>query len=455
VDESSRIIHGTSHWTLVFLVWNLPNLGANFIHGTDGNPLTDIAEKVGSTFVHNMSLRGYYDNKGEPLSSKAAGLVYQKVWEYNEAAVDYSRENEVESNKSMAEFCRNRLAKDKEVKDDMKEIVGSGVEMLAGIAACDLDKLSLKYYWMEEDLPVHPLLHYTNIQGDTPFIDSSYAPLLEYIAAPSTSRDLIKFNTEIISIDVNSSKSMSITLKSAKNAIFHADSVIVTIPLGLLQRKSLEFTPSLPPPVQKAISNLGFGVLEKLFIRFSDAWWLTSMEKREPIGLEFYRFSSLLVTAGTLPRGTLSFFSLARIHNPQPVFGIFVSTTLAKYLVSLPKTDLKAMLQTYYIPHLPNYDKNNPACQILELDHSSWSQDPLSGFGSYTHIPVGSDSGDGNMKVLSERILPAGNGGIWFAGEHTADTEVIEGVKYTTMATVTGAYKSGERAANHVIRLYS
>ena len=59
------------------------------------------------------------------------------------------------------------------------------------------------------------------------------------------------------------------------------------------------------------------------------------------------------------------------------------------------------------------------------------------------------------MKVLSERILPAGNGGIWFAGEHTADTEVIDGVKYTTMATVTGAYKSGERAANHVVRLYS
>lgn len=158
MDESSRIIHGTSHWTLVFLVCNPPNLGANFIHGTDGNPLTDIAEKVGSTFVHNMSLRGYYDNKGEPLSSKAAGLVYQKVWEYNEAAVDYSRENEVESNKSMAEFCRKRLAKDTEVKDDMKEIVGSGIEMLAGIAACDLDKLSLKYYWMEEDLPVHPLL---------------------------------------------------------------------------------------------------------------------------------------------------------------------------------------------------------------------------------------------------------------------------------------------------------
>lgn len=143
--------------TSVFLVCKHANPGANFIHGTDGNPLTDIAEKVGSTFIHNLSLRGYYDNKGEPLDAKVAELVYRKVWEYNEAAVEYSRENEVASSKSMAEFCRQRLSKDKEVKDDRKEIVGSGIEMLAGIAACDLDKLSLKYYWMEEDLPVHPL----------------------------------------------------------------------------------------------------------------------------------------------------------------------------------------------------------------------------------------------------------------------------------------------------------
>jgi hypothetical protein len=55
------------------------------------------------------------------------------------------------------------------------------------------------------------------------------------------------------------------------------------------------------------------------------------------------------------------------------------------------------------------------------------------------------------MRILSQKILSAGDGGVWFAGEHTADTEIIDGLKYTTMATVTGAYKSGERAANHVL----
>ena len=39
----------------------------------------------------------------------------------------------------------------------MKYLVASGMEMLAEIATCDLNKLSLKYFWMEDDLPVSPL----------------------------------------------------------------------------------------------------------------------------------------------------------------------------------------------------------------------------------------------------------------------------------------------------------
>ena len=88
--------------------------------------------------------------------------MYRKIWEYADAAAEYSRETEVDSAKSMEDFCQKRLAKDKEVKSDMKSIVASGIEMLAGVAACDLDKLSLKYYWMEEDLPVHPPYYFVD-----------------------------------------------------------------------------------------------------------------------------------------------------------------------------------------------------------------------------------------------------------------------------------------------------
>ena len=135
---------------------------------------------------------------------------------------------------------------------------------------------------------------------------------MQYIAQPALTQNRIKFNTEITSIDITSAKHKPITLRSTTNEIFHADSLIVTLPLGTLKENTVKFNPPLPHAVQKAISNLGFGTLEKLFIRFSEAWWLTSLDKTDPrIGLEFYRFTSLLSTAQTsLPRGTLNFFPL-------------------------------------------------------------------------------------------------------------------------------------------------
>jgi hypothetical protein len=36
-------------------------------------------------------------------------------------------------------------------------------------------------------------------------------------------------------------------------------------------------------------------------------------------------------------------------------------------------------------------------------------------------------------------------GRVWFGEEHTANTEIIDGIKYTTMAIVTMAYENRRR----------
>jgi hypothetical protein len=104
-------------------------------------------------------LRRYYDRTGHPLNSKTANFIYRKVWEYSGAASEYSRESDIDPRLSVEDFCQEKLNKDKEIKSrEMKSLVGNAVAMLSGVAACDLDKLSLKYYWMEDDLPVSSLL---------------------------------------------------------------------------------------------------------------------------------------------------------------------------------------------------------------------------------------------------------------------------------------------------------
>ena len=207
-------------------------------------------------------------------------------------------------------------------------------------------------------------------------------------------KSLLNFTPRYRPLRSTSSKSNSITLVSTANETFHADSVIVTVPLGCLHRNVIKFTPGLPDRVQKAISNLGFGVFEKLFIRFSEPWWLLPTDDVHSICIECYRFPTLSSIAKHFPGGRLNFISLARTNHPQPVWLAFTTNKVARFLVSKSKSNLKAMLQTNYIPMLPNYDAKNPVCQIIDVDCSLWSQDELSGFGSYTHIPERSDSGN-------------------------------------------------------------
>jgi hypothetical protein len=265
-------------------------------------------------------------------------------------------------------------------------------------------------------------------------------------------KDVIRFNTPIEHIEITNSFPGPIILKSTAEQTFRADAVIVTIPLGCLKHNAITFSPLLPPRVDAAISNLGYGVLERIFLHFPRAWWQNAGSgDNETVGVDFYRFPSLDSTLEFLPRGTLNFFSLARTHVPQPVLGIFAAAKLAQHLVSLPKDDLKSIFQRYYVPSLPNYDVNSPDCAICDVECSAWSLNPLSGYGAYTHIPVGSDSGEEDLEVLSEKIMDAGKGGIWFAGEHTTKIQVVDGLKYSNMATVTGAFQSGVRAAKDVL----
>jgi hypothetical protein len=110
---------------------------------------------VGSTFVERTAFGGFFDKAGNALNEKDAAFVYEKVFTYSRMASEYSREETVDKDISVKDFCIEQLERDKEVKGDrIKGFIASGLEMLQGIAACDIDNLSLKYFWMEDDLPV-------------------------------------------------------------------------------------------------------------------------------------------------------------------------------------------------------------------------------------------------------------------------------------------------------------
>lgn len=220
-----------------------------------------------------------------------------------------------------------------------------------------------------------------------------------------------------------------------------ADAVIVTVPLGCLQRSTITFDPPLAPRIQSAISNLGFGNLEKLFLKFEVAWWITDTSSDAP---EIFTF----LPPNSLPRGLpsqlITMFSLASIPiYPQPVLAVYTADAWSSFLEGQSITSVADLFHTHYLPLLPNYSRD---CVIQDIFFTNWTTDPFS-YGSYTHVPVGSQNGIDDLRILGEKIagLTYGDGGLWFAGEHAGTAD---------LATVNGAMSSGSSAATQVLQAF-
>ena len=126
-------------------------------------------------------------------------------------------------------------------------------------SACDdLRKLSAVGYNENEDLPGD---HFTKLKY-------GYDKFVQYLSS-QIPKESIRLNQKVETIDW-SSKSNRVAAfnhNDHSRAIYNADFVICTIPLGYLKRyHNSMFIPKLSLKKTKAIENLGFGVVDKLFL---------------------------------------------------------------------------------------------------------------------------------------------------------------------------------------------
>ena len=65
----------------------------------------------------------------------------------------------------------------------------------------------------------------------------------------------------------------TVTVTCRNGRAFVADAVVVTVPLGVLKHGDVAFDPPLPERKRLAVSNLGFGVLNKVVLLFPRVFW--------------------------------------------------------------------------------------------------------------------------------------------------------------------------------------
>ncbi|CAI4217880.1 unnamed protein product [Parascedosporium putredinis] len=378
------------------------DLGASWIHGTRGNPLVQLVEEAKATTVACGALTSICDQDGNWLDPASARRYYEEVWEILEKAMEWSRKNceTISSEARMMDFFMEEVRKRAESR---------GVEEYENL-------------WLDAGL-----------EGDNLFVASTFRPILDNLLSTVSDSVTLLLNSEVVRFESDGLGKVEVQLLNGDRVSF--DSVIVTAPLGWLKRNQDAFIPPLPPRISTAISSLGFGNLDKVFIKFPTAFWDPSSPQANgshdagadgsPIP-SFFPIESLFLcpnyAAESNPGRHVTGLVRGMPHDSEEYCQI-----------------LDDVFRPYY-SRLPGYNPANPGCKPSQFLSTDWQSDKFAGYGSFCNQPVGSGNCEDHQKALREGI--GGGHGIWFAGEHASPPGGL--------GTVAGAYWSGEEVARRV-----
>lgn len=392
LEARTRI--GGRTWTDYSLDMPL-DCGGSLIHGLTNNPLGELAETYNAEFIaldkNSFSLLDRNKNICKPediqamqaefnsLLSQAGKLAWQ-------AKADMSLAQAIaqvaQQNKSSLQFLDTH----------------PWYLMYLGLYMGENVDLSARY-WDEPD----------EFGSDVYLMLNGYAPIVNGLAQDI---DII-LDTQITHIACNKN---GVQLKTNQGD-FHADAVIVTVPLGVLKNNSIRFTPQLPIEKQTAIQNLKMGLVNKIALKFPHQFWPAN----------YTRFSYLADHYST----TAFIVNNAYYFN-RPILIALLSGHLAQEFEQL--SDAETVQKT--MQSLRQMFGNNipePTQHLI----TRWHSDPFS-YGAYSYVPFTTTSKD--YEILAEPIADR----VFFAGEATNRTHP---------ATVHGAYLSGMREAERIMQM--
>ncbi|KAI4380363.1 hypothetical protein MLD38_006561 [Melastoma candidum] len=313
---------------------------------------------------------------------------------------------------------------------------------------------------------------YVMCSGREITIAKGYSSIIEPLASvlpPGT----IRLGREVVKIDWcpaeddsenGHADSLPVTLHFRDGATISADHVVVTVSLGVLKarggRDSGLFVPPLPSFKTDAISRLGFGVVNKLFLQLPTT---DDRTKFPVLQLAFHRTDSGFKNED-VPWWMRRTASLAPIHRSSDVLLSWFAGKEALHLETLADEEIiegvsgtvHSMLPIPPSGSVPRNGKLNPdklpngPVKFKKVLRSKWGSDPLF-LGSYSYVAVGSSVDD--VDALAESLPRATETPrvrhplqLLFAGEATHRTHY---------STTHGAYFSGIREADRLLQHYS
>ncbi len=371
------------------------DLGATWIHGPKGNPLTDVAEQIkAKRLTTSYHSRATYNTSGQMLGESEERRMDHFRKQIGSALKKAQDADNDASIRQVIEPLMQQLDQDSEADRFINFIVNSEIEQ--------------EYAGSAETLSAHWYDSSKKFSGDDHLFADGFRLIPEFLSQGLS----LELGQVVKEIHWQKQPVRVITEKTE----FLADHVIVTLPLGVLQSGNVQFIPELPAQKQNAIAKLGMGVLNKCYLRFDHAFW-TNVDWLEYVPANHGEWTQWVSFKGAAKVPILLGFNAAEQGREVETWSD------AKTVVSAMET-----LRTIYTTEIP---------EPIDYQITRWGMDPFA-LGSYSYNSLGSVP-----KMRQHLAEPLGTS-VFFAGEASSREH---------FGSAHGAYLSGLRVAREVLEV--
>ena len=376
------------------------DLGAAWIHTVDGNPLTPLVKQFGiQTVISDLKSQWNYKGVNQLLNESDEMLINKAFDLFMDRVNKLKNEAPSLQQITLADIAQQIIESEEITGITLKGFRATLSSAIESEVGDNLDNLGLKGF--DED---------SKFSGEDVVFPKGYTQLVQ---ALSTDLDIrTKHLVQKIAYDDNG---VQVT---TDRGVFNGSRVIVTVPLGVLKRGSIKFSPELPEKKLAAIEKLGMGALNKLVLKFPKQFWSS-----EPHSMAYIN--------GDQPDRYVEFYNWQK-YIQQPILVALVSGDFSRSLSQMSKSEvtqnMMSELQAMFGKDIPL-----PTATLL----TQWHNDPFA-YGSYSTFSI-----NGNIQDCDRLAEPIGDR-LFFAGEATYG-------KY--IGTVHGALLSGEREANRIAKI--
>ena len=394
------------------------DMGAHWIHGTEGNPLTNLAHELSLPMVFvggDSTHTGGWDHLALHAQPRQALPADEKLRHILLAdrvrdALDAMRRRHADAGEpdlSVREAA-DRVLEELQPTDEERRAIEWHLALWTR-DDCAADDDALSFLWWDEGYEVYGY-------GDS-VLRPGFGALADALATEARRLGVdVRLGEPVRRIEYGGPAGEPVRIVTDR-AEHVADAAIVTLPLGVLAAGDVAFEPPLPRAKCRAVARLGMGHLAKVVVRFARPWWPRDQ----------YAFGCACGDPRARPSMIVNLWKTHQV----PALVLIAGGALAREVESWDEARVRAWA-TDTLGDLFGDSVEAPTA----VERTAWSTDPWSR-GSYSYMAVGATPAD--IDALAE---PAG-GRLFFAGEATYRHH---------WAGAHGAYASGLREAARLLR---